>query len=379
MIDTCFVVSSDKEECKTFKNDIKNILHIDNIANVNIKESDLTIGTLLSLKLIDEKNNNISNNDLNKLITSKAENRFLSVSEIKEYIEHVNFWRIILKDNIEKALVIDNRVKLKNKLETFQKLKKGIEHLPDFYGVLGICEKESPFYEFKCNDYINYSNINHKLGYGYIITKSFAQELLKIAFPLRSTIHRLLVEISLLNKKGYQMKYPILELNKKKDNGNMLLSLPVNNFNLLDPTVYIFDEGDESYILNNINMKKEWKNVEDVDSEYMGLTKIVNTKQPGLVINSKNDISKKILDNIGDIFPVNMHFLGWTEKQLKEPFVFSNILEYVHPKMPRFECYYVTPDGAKLLLNIFNTGKENYINTILSRERVGFAHVVDKL
>jgi hypothetical protein len=74
-----------------------------------------------------------------------------------------------------------------------------------------------------------------------------------------------------------------------------------------------------------------------------------------------------------------MHFLGWTEKQLKEPFVFSNILEYVHPKMPRFECYYVTPDGAKLLLNIFNTGKENYINTILSRERVGFAHVVDKL
>ena len=381
MITTCFIISSNenKEHCDKIKKEVKNALHVDKIVNLNIKTKDISIDTLLSLNLIDKNNPNISKNDLNQLVVSKSENRLLTLSEIKEYIEHVQIWQYIARGNEDNVLVIDNRTKIKDPINSLIELKKSIQHLPDFYGILGLCKPESYVFNTKCNDFINYLDVNSKIGNGYIITKTFANTLIKYALPIKSSIHRLLSEISIISKKGYLMKYPILEVNKKKDTGNILVSLPVNNINLLDSNVYIFDEGEESYISNINSVKKTFEHVEHIPSEVLALTRIIVTKKSGIVVNSKIPISKRIFNTIGDTFPQNMHFLGWTEKQLEEPFVFSNILEYVHPKMPKFDCYYVTPVGANLLLQIYNSGKENEINIILSRERIGFAHVVDKL
>lgn len=381
MIDTCFVISSNENEknCEKKVNEIKKYLKFDKVANLNIKTNDISIDTLLSLNIIDKTNSNIPKNDLNQLIVSKSENRALNLADIKEYIEHVQIWQYIAKGNEDIVLVLDNCTKIKNHLNCLTELNKSIEHLPDFYGLLGLCKVNTNSFNVKCNDYVNYIDIGSKIGHGYIITKEFACKLINYALPMKTTIHRLLSEIAIINKKGYQMKYPILELDTRKDYGNMLLSIPINNVNISDSNVYIFDEGEETYVFNINSVKKNWESVQHVSSEEIALTKIIISGKPGIVINSKYSISKKIFDNLTNEFPINMHFLGWTEKHIEEPFIFSNTLQYVHPLMPQFVCYYVTSFGANLLVQLFNSDKVNQINTILSRERIGFAHVVDKL
>ena len=161
MITTCFIISSNenKEHCDKIKKEVKNALHVDKIVNLNIKTKDISIDTLLSLNLIDKNNPNISKNDLNQLVVSKSENRLLTLSEIKEYIEHVQIWQYIARGNEDNVLVIDNRTKIKDPINSLIELKKSIQHLPDFYGILGLCKPESYVFNTKCNDFINYLDV----------------------------------------------------------------------------------------------------------------------------------------------------------------------------------------------------------------------------
>ena len=400
MISECFIIVSntEKEEMGSFIENIKLIFNIKKVTIIHEFSSTITIKDMIDKKLVHSNNPNIVNNSINKLVKSSHDNNFLSLDNIKHYIQHIELWQYIVDNNLDNILVVDSirvtNTRVTNARVTNTRVTEKLaelENLNKLYGYLGLCEEtQSSILNHKCNDTFFYTNLKCKnTSNAYIIKKDMCTLFLDYAFPMKAQIDTFIGDISCAHKKGYSLKLPIFTHSNK----------PINYVDKRVPsqgtkkgsihTVCIIDDkdSDETYvknikILQNI-WNKESHHVLTVTSEAEALavtSKLKNNtdmKICTLVIESSIIPKKEHVVNMTKNIPESAHFIGLTTKRIEHPFEFNNELQYVHPHMPNFKVYLLTPHGAELLLRI-NSIKNSNKNLILSREGFAFAHTVDE-
>ena len=394
-IDTCFIMVMENNEEKTnnILNCVKNI-GIKNLYLNKVNKSDFNLNSLVNSSIVQTNNNNISNNNLNKLVKNINTNNYMEESEIYEYYVQTQIWKSLLNENHSKGdniLIIDNRIKIKNK-ETFaEDFKEMLEYIPELFGSVGLCSCNNfRGHLGKCNEFLKYTNKTYNSSYGYIISRHWIPNLLNLAFPMKVSLNTLIQDIGMLKKKGYILKYPLLEVNEIiEEHIPQTISLPVQSYNNPFSKVYIVANKKER--LNNIKhlsylyrifYRLTKKNIIIVDSYYDAATQAKLDDNRSLVINSTSNI-----DNIPDLIktikycsidiPKCCFFIGLLKKSINNPFNCTKHLQFIHPSMPKIENFFITKEGANLYCNIHDNGIIKNINIILSRERVGFAHITN--
>lgn len=362
MFDACFIIEEEGIRRENIYNIVKK-LRINNVIPIHIK--DITKMQLLQSGDITEETAELKSNDLNKII--KFKDRYLTLKEIKQNIVHRTIWQMIYKNNYDNVLILEESVTLKEEFkENFkEKINEIMLNAPKLFSIISLFDNGTVVN--KCNEFFNYPLYQEETIKAYIINKVGVKKifmeypLIPIIYPL----HILVNELRLSKKDIFVMKFPIFEngLNKMIQTFKpKLLSLPIKKSSTGINKAYILKINEKcknlptliSYLTNNLGM-----NCSVVESENEIWKKIssVESNTDGLVI---RDASKLNIENIRDCFndilvdlPEHYKFIGILAKKsyIKNPFRFSQYLDFVHPEMDLFSSYIISKNGAELLLS----------------------------
>lgn len=363
----CFILKPDNIDCQKYEkniNNIKKVLPGFTFLDIVINDAEITPKFLQQLKLVD----NIE--EYKKLNYSKEQMKF--------FLSQKKIWGTILNNNIPDALVIDISAAPINPNKEIN-ISKILTGLPDFYGYVNLydinCKNAM---HNKCNTNFNYMlNPTKNTMKAYYITNDFCKLIAKYIKKMRD-LPKYLIELSVIFKNCYSMKHPLFnKYIENNDDKNIKPSLPVKEININDDRFYIIKDSETTYLKNITDYKNLYKNSYMVSSLKEGLIEIIKSNKGGFIVNSNEAPLFNILDNIPKYVPEKMQYLTWIKKNDNKKIIFNNELHYVKYDMPNLNTFYVTPDGAILLLMIITKEKSAEMNSILSRERVAFVYSVD--
>ena len=393
-IDLCYVIVKDNIQSGLLSKILAE-LNIP-IKYVNINENNITINLLVNSKIIHPSNPNINNNDLNNLVTNKVNNNSkISKKDINEYLAHIKILENIhnLNDtSINNILIINSDIKFINPDTFTNEFSKVIEHMPKVYGTIGLCDDinfNGP--KAKCNEFLYYTNDSYNTKDAFIISKHWVKEILTKAYPMATTINTLYQNISRIKKRGYLLKYPLIRKRVSYDNIKIPIipSISCKNIDTPFSNVIIIASKEEKAISNaNIaklhtifyNLTKNEPII--VETEIQAWMYMVIQKCRMLVIHHNTQIHDQtafmtLLKHASTSVPISCCYMGFTTHRVKNPLTVNKYLEYIHPDMPKIKNYIINSFGAKLCLKINEENMLSKMNTILCKERIGFACIGD--
>lgn len=398
MISECFIIVPDintkNSEISILIESIKTKFNVTKVSVVVEKTSDITIKELIDNNFVPSNNPDIIKNNLNMLIKSVTNNNYISFKEIKQYVEHNKLWKFITKNNLDNVLIIDTTTNIHHELNSnvelntvFNKLQESNE----LYGYVGLCEETvNNTFNYKCNDIFFYTNPACKnTSSAYIIKKKMCDIFLKYTCPMKTDINTFIGDISRVYKKGYSLKVPLFTMSNKYINiiENRIPSQPTKDITIHTVCIIVDETKDETFVKNIKLLKQNWNNYSEqfkiVSSEAEAITFTSNldinknkNKNPSVLIIDSSVVPKKEdIENMTKNVPETAHFIGLNTKIIKNPFEFSNHLQYVHPDMPNFKVYLLTSNGAQMInkTNLMNTTNKNLL---LCRSGFSFAYSV---
>lgn len=156
------------------------------------------------------------NNIRNDKIWLEFNNREMTQDELRQYIMHVSVWQTIINEELSCALVLESDIKpLDDITNTAIEINRLLAKRPLFTDVIFL-SRNSDKNILKCNEDFNYTV---KEDYGidaYIITYRGAQKLLKNHAPIRCCMEDFMHNECVMDKTGYQAKFPVFESSAKQ-------------------------------------------------------------------------------------------------------------------------------------------------------------------
>ena len=361
VIQHCFVITKKNDENMENISNIRMVLPEMNFINITIDDNELKADFLLKMKFMDSIED----------FKSKKE------EDIRLFLSHKKIWSSIIMNNMKGAFIIDISATPVDKNSVIN-IESIMKNLPPFYELVSFYDDGKKTIHDKCNDMFNYlASTIKNYSKAYYAKNDFCQ---RMRDKKLCDVDKLITEVSMTTKGGYVMKYPVFKkyIPSFKDN-NIKISLPMKKLDIKNDMVFIVKDPETEYIKNIETLKKRYKNSEVSGSLKDALVSIIKTGKGGFIISSKNPPGFDIFKNIPENVPETLHFLGWEKKNEGNKIRFNSQLVYVRYNMPSINNYYVTHNGANLMLIIINENKTNKTNTILSRERAGFVYTVNEL
>ena len=379
MFDYCFIIPviDDKNMTQNITN-IANKLGIKNIITFNID-------SITKEQLIEngDISKDVNTDDLNNIVHFLDEKRFLSETEIKNYVVHKMSWITMQKHNMDNVLVLENDITIKEEFtENFgEKIKKVKENACPLFSLISLFDSNMQNNN-KYNEYFNYPNKTEHIQKAYVISKLGIKKLLTgyPLSPIRAPIHAIIHSYRIFKKDLFRMKFPIFERTKEtisenKDYKNMILSLPTKKIIKPIKKVFILRKNKiENNFLKQVHFFTNMLGLSSyvLNTEQEIWEQVLNEQENGVLIikNSVTFVTEdfiRCLNDISNNLPINYKFIGLPSKEnnIKHPFRFSEYLEFIHPEMSNFSCYLLSKEGAKMLLennnaNISFLAKEHY-------------------